>query len=163
MATTNSWAPAAYCFKTYSTPREFLPRSRRYTGSVTNVSERMPSDRIQISSKGNTFCSPNYMPFTNEFSFIYDFFPYSKCRIVDTGEWKSFSKPNLLQKQRRGNGRVDRCLSTNTASTSSTIFSLICECLWELVGFSLICNWVNFLHLVTDKMRKTYLSVWFRF
>ncbi|KZS13726.1 Uncharacterized protein APZ42_021109 [Daphnia magna] len=52
--TTEAWAPVAYGFKSYTTPREFLPRSRRYTGSITNVSERMPSDAIQISSKGSS-------------------------------------------------------------------------------------------------------------
>ncbi|KAI9552861.1 hypothetical protein GHT06_020745 [Daphnia sinensis] len=54
VVTTDAWAPVAYGFKSYTTPREFLPRSRRYTGSITNVSERMPSDAVQISSKGSS-------------------------------------------------------------------------------------------------------------
>lgn len=86
VVTTEAWAPVAYGFKSYTTPREFLPRSRRYTGSITNVSERMPSDAIQISSKGNTFYSLICLSLAMNCRFL----SYLKCRVFCAGEWKSF-------------------------------------------------------------------------
>ncbi|XP_057381180.1 uncharacterized protein LOC130703746 [Daphnia carinata] len=77
VGTTDAWAPVAYGFKSYTTPRGFLPRSRRCTGSTTYVTERTLSDAIQISSKGssvqvngslsfNRSCSKNNLEETDE-------------------------------------------------------------------------------------------------